>query len=123
MMTKTPVARLRTEVGIDLGLHLRPASRVVGLAQRFDAEIRVRCGGSEADGKSVLGLLGLAAEAGMVLDLEARGPDAEECGRRPGRPDLGPGPEGRTTIGRMWRLPARCRRTMIADDWGQSAGH
>ena len=79
MMTRTPVARHRTEVGIDLGLHLRPASRLVGVAQRYDAEILIRCGGSEADGKSVLDLLGLAAEAGMVLDLEAHGPDAEEA--------------------------------------------
>jgi phosphotransferase system HPr (HPr) family protein len=46
---------------------------------RFAAEVRVRCDGAEADGKSVMELLCLAAGFGMALELEARGLDAEEA--------------------------------------------
>ncbi len=73
------IARRRTVVGDPLGLHLRTAQRVVCLAQRFAAEIRVRCDQAEARGKSILDLMGLAAESGMVVELEAHGPDAEEA--------------------------------------------
>jgi phosphotransferase system HPr (HPr) family protein len=79
MMAAIPIARRRTEVGEAHGLHLRPAARFVEVARRYAAEVRVRCNGSEADGKSVLDLMGLAAGFGMVLELEARGPDAGEA--------------------------------------------
>jgi phosphotransferase system HPr (HPr) family protein len=79
MIAPLPIARRRTEVGDALGLHLRPAGRFVELAQRFAAEVRVCCNGAEADGKSLMSLLCLAAEGGMMLDLEAHGPDAEEA--------------------------------------------
>jgi phosphocarrier protein HPr len=79
MIATSPIARCRTEVGEAHGLHLRPAARFVELAKRFAAEVRVRCNGSEADGKSVLDLVSLAAGFGMVLELEARGPDAGEA--------------------------------------------
>jgi phosphocarrier protein len=79
MIAALPIARRRTEISDALGLHLRPAARFVELAQRFAAEVRVRCNGAEADGKSLLSLLCLAAEGGMILDLEAHGPDAEEA--------------------------------------------
>jgi phosphocarrier protein len=59
------------------GLHLRLADQIVHLAQRFRAEVRVAHRGREADGKSILDMLGLAAAGGTRLDLEARGPDAE----------------------------------------------
>ena len=73
-----PIARRRAEVSDAQGLHLRQAARFVQEAQRFAAEVRVRCNGAETDGKSIMGLLCLAAECGMMLDLEAHGPDAEE---------------------------------------------
>ena len=79
MIAPLPIARRRTEVGDALGLHLRPAARFVELAQRFAVEVRVCCNGAEADGKSLLSLLCLAAEGGMMPDLEAHGPDAEEA--------------------------------------------
>ena len=74
-----PIARRRAEVSDAQGLHLRQAARFVEVAQRFTAEVRVRCNGAEIDGKSIMGLLCLAAEGGMMLDLEAHGPDAEEA--------------------------------------------
>jgi phosphotransferase system HPr (HPr) family protein len=79
MIAMPPIARRRTEVGQAHGLHLRPAARFVEVAKRYAAEVRVHCNGSEADGKSVVDLMSLAAGFGMALELEARGPDAEEA--------------------------------------------
>jgi len=56
---------------------MRPASRFVETARKFAAEIRVRYNGHDANGKSILDLLCLAASEGNLLDLEARGHDAE----------------------------------------------
>ena len=56
-----------------------PAARFSELARRFDAEVRVRCAGAGADGKSALDLICLAAGEGTMLELEAHGPDAEEA--------------------------------------------
>jgi phosphocarrier protein len=79
-MTASPsIARRRAVVGDPLGLHLRTAQQFVCLAQGYAAEIRVRCDEAEARGKSILDLMGLAAEGGTMLDLEAHGPDAEKA--------------------------------------------
>ena len=72
-----PIAHRRVLIRDAHGLHLRLADRIVHLAERFRAEIRVSHRGREADGKSILDMLGLAAAGGTRLDLEARGPDAE----------------------------------------------
>jgi phosphotransferase system HPr (HPr) family protein len=79
IMAALPIARRRIELGEAHGLHLRPAARFVEVARRYAADVRVRCSGSEADGKSVLDLISLAAGIGMVLELEARGPGAGEA--------------------------------------------
>jgi phosphocarrier protein len=62
-----------------LGLHLRVADRFVNLAKTFQSEIHVHCKGFIVNGKSILSLLSLAAEAGTTLALEARGCDAEHA--------------------------------------------
>jgi phosphocarrier protein HPr len=72
-----PIAHRRVLIRDAYGLHLRLADRIVHLAERFRAEVRVAHRGREADGKSILDMLGLAAAGGTRLDLEARGPDAE----------------------------------------------
>jgi phosphocarrier protein HPr len=59
-----------------LGLHARAAARFVQTAARFDAHIRVARGGRAVDGKSLMGVLLLAAARGTTLTLEADGPDA-----------------------------------------------
>src|SRR4051812_39919097 len=74
-----PVARRQVEIINSLGLHMRPADKFVKLALRFQSEIRVYHNGNEFNGKSILDLTSLAAECGTRLDLEARGPDAEEA--------------------------------------------
>jgi phosphocarrier protein len=60
-----------------LGLHARAAARFVQTANRFRARITVSRDGRTMDGKSILGMLLLAASAGTVLELRAEGEDAE----------------------------------------------
>ncbi len=79
-MTETALRDCRRAVIVDpLGLHLRPAARLVSLAKSFRSEIRVLCKGTTADGKSILDLVTLAAECGTMLDIIAHGPDAQEA--------------------------------------------
>jgi phosphocarrier protein len=78
-MTHEPVARRQVEITNALGLHLRPADQFVRLASQFQSEVRVHLGGRDYNGKSILDLTSLAAECGTRLDLEARGPDAEQA--------------------------------------------
>jgi phosphocarrier protein len=58
-----------------LGLHARAAARFVHAASGFQARIKVARGQREMDGKSIMGLLLLAAAQGSVLTLSADGPD------------------------------------------------
>lgn len=62
-----------------LGLHARAASKFVEQASRFQAEIRVRHNDEEVNGKSILGLLLLAAPCGSKLTISAEGEDAEQA--------------------------------------------
>ena len=62
-----------------LGLHLRAADKFVRLAQAFQSDVKVRSNGNTADGRSILDLLSLAAECGMMLVVEAQGFDAEDA--------------------------------------------
>ena len=62
-----------------LGLHARAAARLVHLANRFSASITVSKGRSRVDGKSILGLLTLAASKGTRLTLTADGHDEQEA--------------------------------------------
>lgn len=58
-----------------LGMHARAAARFVRLADSFRSHIRVVHGARTVDGKSILGLLLLAAARGTALTLTAEGPD------------------------------------------------
>ena len=62
-----------------LGLHARAAARFVHLANGFGSRITVSKDGSRVDGKSILGLLTLAAARGAKLRLAAEGEDEEEA--------------------------------------------
>jgi len=73
------IARRRVEITNEYGLHVRPAEKFVKLALKFRSEVRVRQHGRDCNGKSILDLMTLAAERGSWLELEARGPDAEEA--------------------------------------------
>lgn len=60
-----------------LGLHARAAAKFVTLASGFDAEIRLIRSGREVNGKSIMGVMMLAAACGAKLELHASGPEAE----------------------------------------------
>jgi phosphocarrier protein HPr len=61
------------------GMHARPAAEFVKLAGRFRAQVRVARESLEVDGKSIMGVLMLAAEQGAELRLTASGEDAIEA--------------------------------------------
>jgi len=61
------------------GMHARPAAEFVKVAGRFRADIRVEKDGLEVNGKSIMGVLMLAAEHGSLLRLTAEGTDAEDA--------------------------------------------
>jgi phosphocarrier protein HPr len=73
------VARRQLEIRNALGLHMRPADKFVRLAIRYLSDVKVYHHGGEFNGKSILDLTGLGAECGTVLEVEARGPDAEKA--------------------------------------------
>jgi phosphocarrier protein len=62
-----------------LGLHARAAARFVKLAETFHSQIRVTLGARTMDGKSILGLLLLAAARGTQLTISVDGPDEGEA--------------------------------------------
>ncbi len=67
---------VEVQIANRLGLHARAAARFVQLASRFESRVTVSRDGSRADGKSILGLLTLAAREGTLLRLTAEGTDA-----------------------------------------------
>ena len=69
---------LRKELIINnkLGLHARPAAMFVKLANQFDAEIWVGHDDEEVNGKSIMGLMMLAAASGTQISIRAEGGDA-----------------------------------------------
>ena len=62
-------------VSNELGLHARAAARFVHLATRFTSQIRVGRDAKVMDGKSIMGILLLAAARGTTLTITADGPD------------------------------------------------
>ena len=62
-----------------LGTHARPAAQFVKTASKFESDIRVEKDGEEVDGKSIMGLMLLAAGHGSVLTIIAEGTDAEDA--------------------------------------------
>lgn len=60
-----------------LGLHARAAARFVHLASRFQSNVTVTCGAQTMDGKSIMGILLLAAATGTVLLVSADGEDEQ----------------------------------------------
>ncbi len=62
-----------------LGLHARPAAQLVKLASGFQAEIEIEKDGMAVNGKSIMGVMMLAAECGSTITLRASGPDEEQA--------------------------------------------
>ena len=65
------------KVANQLGLHARAAARFVHLASRFQSHVKVTHGSQTMDGKSIMGILLLAAATGSVLTLSTDGEDEQ----------------------------------------------
>jgi phosphocarrier protein HPr len=61
------------------GLHARPAAEIVKLSSRFQSEITIVRDDLEVNGKSIMGVMMLAAEFGSNILVRANGPDAEQA--------------------------------------------
>lgn len=68
-----------------LGIHVRPATKLVNTAARFDSKIYIEKDGLEADAKNILGILMLAASQGSKIVIRAEGGDAKEAVNELGR--------------------------------------
>lgn len=62
-----------------LGLHARAAAQLVKAANQFPCEVAVECDGQSVNGKSIMGVLMLAAAQGMTIVLVATGDQAQAC--------------------------------------------
>jgi phosphocarrier protein len=67
------------EIKNKLGLHARAAAKLVHTAARFKCDIKIRKGDEEVDGKSILGILLLAAGRGSVITVRANGDDENDA--------------------------------------------
>ena len=76
---KLESATLEVEVVNKLGIHARPAALFVKTANRFHSDIFIEKDGEQINGKSIMGLLMLAAGPGSKLTLHAEGTDASEA--------------------------------------------
>jgi len=65
------------EIKNRLGLHARAAAQLVQVATQFEADITVTKDGQAVDGKSILGLMMLAAGQGSSIEVSVSGPQAE----------------------------------------------
>ena len=72
-----PVTSRSVEVVNQLGVHARAAAKFVHVASRFEARVRVTRSGREIDGKSILGILLLAAARGTTILISADGADEQ----------------------------------------------
>jgi phosphocarrier protein len=61
------------------GLHARPAAEIVKLAAKFRSEITIAKDDLDVNGKSIMGVMMLAAEHGSSITLRAEGPDADQA--------------------------------------------
>src|SRR3954464_5128195 len=77
----TKELKIEKEIAIvnRLGLHARPAAMFVRIASRHRCEVWVAKEGEEVNGKSIMGLMMLAAGQGSKLRIRAEGPDAAQA--------------------------------------------
>ncbi|HMA25386.1 MAG: HPr family phosphocarrier protein [Gemmatimonas sp.] len=61
------------------GLHARPAAEIVKLAAKFNSDITITKDDLDVNGKSIMGVMMLAAEHGSDITFRAEGPDAQQA--------------------------------------------
>jgi len=71
-----PVLRRSATIRNQRGLHARAAARFVKLAWEYDADVTVTKNGTQVSGRSIMGLMMLAAGPGTEIELHASGPQA-----------------------------------------------
>lgn len=62
-----------------LGLHARAATKFVNMASGYESDVYLICNGQRADGKSIMGIMMLAAPQGTTLELEVTGADEKNA--------------------------------------------
>ena len=63
----------------EVGIHARPASMIVKCLLQFQSEVFIEKDGKRVNGKSIMGILMLAASKGSQIRIEAEGPDAQDA--------------------------------------------
>lgn len=71
--------KTKIEIINKLGLHARASSKFTVLAGRFESEVWVSRDGRRVNGKSIMGVMMLAAAKGSMIELEISGPDEKEA--------------------------------------------
>lgn len=69
----------KIRVGLEEGLHARPSATLVKVASGFKSDFFIQLQGYKINGKSILGVMTLAAEQGAELELIVEGEDEEEA--------------------------------------------
>jgi phosphocarrier protein len=69
----------KMEIKNKLGVHARAAALLVQTVNRFSAQVTISKDGQTADGRSIMGVLMLAATQGSTIEVEAAGDDAEQA--------------------------------------------
>ena len=73
------MVRIELLINNKLGLHARAAGKFVEAASRFESEIWLAKDKSRVNGKSIMGILTLAAAKGEIVIMEVEGPDEEKA--------------------------------------------
>jgi phosphocarrier protein HPr len=74
-----PALERTVEIVNRLGLHARASAKLVTLASKFAADVRLRKDGREVSAKSIMGVMMLAAAKGSSVTLVAEGADAQQA--------------------------------------------
>ena len=77
LLGDTLMAERSVKIVNKLGIHARPAAEIVKTASRFGSNITIVRDDLEVNGKSIMGVMMLAAEQGSTIDIKADGPDAD----------------------------------------------
>ena len=77
-MTMVKVVK-KMEIKNKLGVHARAAALLVQTVNRFSAQVTISKDGQTTDGRSIMGVLMLAATQGSTIEVEAAGQDAEQA--------------------------------------------
>lgn len=84
MFVSTPASEVRYTILNALGLHARAAAQLVKVANRYTCDVDIECEDQSVNGKSIMGVLMLAAAQGMMVKVTCRGEGQDACQRELG---------------------------------------